>query len=102
MNDGIVDISGLDKAALLAALYNRARPLGMGFLHYTPEDMTLEQAQETLKVGDDHGHQGMYFDYLHGRVMKVDISGDVLHTWGYNRDNGDGAAEQVITTLRGE
>ena len=39
-----VDITGLDKAAVLAVLYNAAKPQGMGFLQYDPEPMTIGQA----------------------------------------------------------
>lgn len=103
-----ISIAGLSKAAILAALYNRARPGGMGFLHYDPTPMTEEQAQEMIGRGDDstamfgvrlHGDR-IYFDYLKGRVMKVDLSGDELDTRLFNRDNGEGAAEEVIAELR--
>ena len=30
----VIDLIGLDKAAVLAALYNASRPLGMGFVQY--------------------------------------------------------------------
>jgi len=43
-----IDISSLDKAEVLRRLYNRAKPLGMGFLHYTPEPMTLVEARALL------------------------------------------------------
>jgi len=33
--------------------------------------------------------------------MKVDLSGDVLKTWLYDRDNGQGAAERALRKLRG-
>jgi len=52
--------------------------------------MTLEQAQEILASGH------MYFDYLRGRVMKIDLSKDYLDTSSYDRDNGQGAAEYAI------
>lgn len=39
-----IDISGLDKSVVFAALYNRAKPLGMGQLWYEPGDITPEQA----------------------------------------------------------
>jgi len=81
------------KAAALAALYNRSKPLGMGHLHYKPEPMTEEEAQKLI---DDGGSGRIYFDYLHGRVMKVDLSGDELDPWLYDRDNGVGAAERAI------
>lgn len=32
--------------------------------------------------------------------MKIDLSTGELNPWGYDRDNGSGKAEQVITRLR--
>lgn len=94
-----MDISKLDKAEVLAALYNNARPQGMGFIHFTPEDMTIEEARLCLGQCDMLSGR-VYFDYLKGRVMKVDLGKDVLDTFLYNRDNGEGAAEEVIESLR--
>jgi len=87
-----IDISSLDKAEVLAALYNASKPQGMGFLHYTPEPMTRDEAAEQLKLTTD-------FDYLRGRVMKVNIT-DNLDTMRYDRDNGQGAAERAISDLQ--
>ncbi|WP_447988396.1 hypothetical protein [Achromobacter spanius] len=84
-----MDIKGFRKPAVLAALYNASRPLGMGFLQYDDAPMSEEEAEHLLK------HQ-QYFDYLKGRVMKIDLRGDSLDTWGYDRDNGAGAAERAI------
>ncbi|MBI2462654.1 MAG: hypothetical protein HYV65_00180 [Candidatus Spechtbacteria bacterium] len=88
-----ISLQGLNKGNVLAALYNASRPQGMGFLQYDPKPMTLEEAEYLLQRMTD-------FDYIKGRVMKVDLSGDVLDTWGYDRGNGDGAAEQAISELR--
>ncbi len=90
-----IDITGLDKAAVLAALYNAARPRGMGFMDYTPKPMTTEEAKLEL----DRSFRS-YFDYLNGRVMKVDLSGDSFDSRLFNRDNGEGAAEMAIQSLR--
>jgi len=90
-----VDISGLDKAGVLAALYNAARPQGMGFMRYDPVPMSVEEASELLQRTNR-------FDYLKGRVMKVEIDGDDIDTRLYNRDNGEGAAEMAIQSLRTE
>lgn len=90
-----MDISKLDKAEVLAALYNRARSQGMGLLHYTPEDMTVEEARLLLK---EQGERP-YFDYVQGRVMKVRLYGDELQTALYNRDNGLNAAENALANL---
>jgi hypothetical protein len=87
-----IDISGLDKAEVLAALYNNSKMQGMGVLHYTPEPMTVQEATELLNHAD-------CFDYLKGRVMKVGLTSDTLDTWGYDRDNGEGAAFQAISHL---
>ncbi|MDB5185345.1 MAG: hypothetical protein JWN38_1153 [Candidatus Saccharibacteria bacterium] len=90
-----ISIADLDKAAVLAALFNGSRPQGLGFLAYNGgEGMTTEQAQAIL----DSGQTG--FDYLQGRVMKVDLSGDSFDPWGYDRDNGQNAAKVVIDELR--
>jgi hypothetical protein len=91
-----MNIAGINKAELLAALYNRARPQGMGFLHFTPEDMTVAQAERILS----ERKFGASFDYLQGRVMKVDLDGDEMRTDLYNRDNGPGAAEAIIDEFR--
>ena len=85
----IINLEGLDRAEILAALYNASKPQGLGVLHYDPSPMTRDEAEELLKVRT-------YFDYLKGRVMKIDLSGNELDTWGYDRDNGQGAAEKAI------
>ena len=91
-----ISIQGLNKAAVLAALYNASKPQGMGFMHYDAKPMTTEEAQQLL---DSDPCQ--YFDYLKGRVMKIGLSKEEdVNTWGYNRDNGENAAEKVIETLR--
>lgn len=89
-----VDVSGLDPAAVLAALYNASCPLGMGFLQYDPKPMTIQEADEYLAIGTR-------FDYLNGRLMKVEIIvGDELEAGLYDRDLGDGQAANVIEILR--
>ncbi len=97
--NGKIDISKLDKAAVLAALYNNAEPLGLGVLLWTPEDMSVEEAQKLL---DEHEPYGSYFDYVHGRCLKIDLSKDVLDTWLYDRDWGDGAVLRVLSDLMKE
>lgn len=88
-----ISLEGLDKAEVLAALYNASKPQGMGFLHYDPEPMGTEEARSLLE-------DRTYFGYLKGRVMKIDLGGDTLDTRGYDRDNGEGSAAQAIETPR--
>ena len=116
MNKIMVSIIGLDKRAVLAALYNRAITGGMGFMHYNPTPMTVEQAGEILRSFDRitkkilfweiekrPANKYIYFDYLGGRPMKVDLTSDEeFDAWQYDRPdyNGEGAAEDAIRTLR--
>ena len=44
----MISIVGLDKAEVLAALYNAAVPLGLGFLHYDKRPMTAQEAKGSL------------------------------------------------------
>lgn len=87
-----MNISHLSKAKVLAALYNNSKPLGMGAFHGLPGNMSEEEATKLLE--DDS-----YFDYVYGRVLKVDLSGDELNTSLYNRDLGEGAAERAIASI---
>lgn len=91
----VVDITGLDKAEVLLALYNNSSCKGLGFLAGIVDDYTLQDARRDIDECPDH-----YFDYLRGRVLKVDLSGDSFDSWLYDRDNGEGAAEAAIKALK--
>jgi hypothetical protein len=90
-----IDITGLDKAEVLAALYNKAKVQGMGIFQAVNGDLKIEDARKILEESYDK-----YFDYLMGRVMKISLKSDLLSTWLYNRDNGDKAAERIIEGLK--
>lgn len=90
-----MNIEGIGKAKILAALYNRSAPQGMGVVQAKAGQMTESEAEALLtKV--------TYFDYLYGKVMKIDLHPDVkeLDTRLYNRDLADGAAEAIIEQLK--
>jgi hypothetical protein len=95
--ESMIDISKFDKADVLRVLYNNSQPLGIGMLQFTPEDMTKEEAQAFLDAREEG--KKIYFDYLKGRVLKVDLTGDELDPWLYDRDNGSGAAERAISKI---
>ena len=89
----MLNISGINKADLLAALYNNSRTQGLGFLSARPGDMTRDEAAAMLACSQR-------FDYLYGRVMKVDLSTGELDPRLYDRDLGQGAAQRVVEALR--
>lgn len=86
-------INHLDKAEVLIALYNAAKIQGTGFfVHRADFKLTHKKASELLRNTTS-------FDYLNGKVLKIDLSGDELNTFLYNRDNGPNAAENAIQPL---
>lgn len=102
MEPNEIDITGLSKAAVLASLFNSSRQQGMGFLNTSGANhMSDAEAQREIDSRTtERGGFRSYFDYLRGRVMKVDIGGDTLDPYLYDRDNGSGTAARVIAELR--
>lgn len=95
MNGSAISIRGISKAKVLAALFNASKPQGMGFWHpLHDKELTVGDAREIIEQTDD-----LYFDYLNGRVMKVDLNGDAFDPSLYDRDNGDGAAARAVAAL---
>ena len=90
----MINIENADKAEILASLYNRSKVQGMGIYQAKPGLMTTEEARELLK-------QDTYFDYLHGKVMKIDLGSNELHPGLYDRDNGQGACAAAIIHIAG-
>lgn len=93
-----IDISHLNKAEVLAALYNASKPQGLGLLHFNPAPMTTEEAAELL--GRQANPREIYFDYLKGRVMKVNLLPNQLDPFLYDRDNGNGEAARALAPLQ--
>jgi hypothetical protein len=92
-----VDISGFDKFAVTAALYNASliAPAALAFGTAGPNRLSETEMRALLRPD----HTDFTFDYLGGHLMKVDLNGDSFDSWGYDRDNGEGAAQRVIDGL---
>lgn len=89
----MVNIEGIDKAELLVELYNNAIKLGLGVLQPDVK-LTVEDARELLE-------KHPVFDYLNGKVLKVDLSSDKeFDETLYDHDNGLGTAQFVVDTIR--
>ena len=97
--NGMINISGIDKAKVLAALFNASKQQGMGFFDTSgATPMSLDDAAKHIDAVTDSDGE-IYFDYLRGRVMKVELSGDELNPRLYDRDNGQGAAARALAGL---
>lgn len=57
---------GFTRGAALAAIFNHAKPLGMGWLEHSAKEMTEDEAEAILA-------SSTYIDYLQGRSIKTDF-----------------------------
>lgn len=83
----------LKKEDVFLALYNNAKPLGLGMLHFKKNDVTLEEAKELVK-------NQSRFEYHNGRVMNILFDKyPIINTHGYNQDNTK-KAEDILNDLK--
>src|SRR5258708_34302494 len=97
-----LDISGIDKGALLAELYNNAKVMGMGVYQASrgPAVMSHEQGRQLIAAtlagdfapdnkmaypdmhkADADNDRVLHFDYLFGRCLTVNLNGDDAAEW---------------------
>lgn len=80
---------GLDKAEVLLALWNAAS----ANLFHAAKSLSKEAATQALDSSSS-------IDYLAGKPLKIDLSGNTFSTYLYNCDNGENKAQKVIEDLR--
>lgn len=100
VEDGILDISNKSRAEVVAALYNGAFPVGMGFAQYNPIPWTPDIAEQYISKCATLADGSISFTYVMGRSMQCGIKGDLLFIKGYNADNGPGAAQRAVATCK--
>ncbi|KAL4994394.1 hypothetical protein BDV10DRAFT_189062 [Aspergillus recurvatus] len=88
-------IGDLNKGDLIAALWSRSKPAAFFAMSGLPAPSF--DKEDALRDAEKFGWT---FDYLQGRVIKSDLSGNEVNPWGYDRDNGDGAFKEVVESLR--
>lgn len=88
----MISIAGLNKALLLAALFNGAKCPGKksSVLHI----MTAKEANGIL------AREGMSFGCLRGRELQISLDGDMLDISRYEAVNGKGSAINAIDELK--
>ncbi len=89
-----IDISGLDPAKMIAALWNAAKKQ-----FFDTRVMTPEEAQGHIDRLLAMDGQRLYFDYLEGRPMKIHFGRPILDTRLFDRDAGPGAAAAALAPL---
>jgi hypothetical protein len=99
-----MNIIGIPKPELLSALHHRARRTFLflqpfGFLTSRKEPLTIEEAKQIIERRKAHG-ASLQFDTLNGRSLQIDITQDDFNPDAYDRENGRGAAREVVIELR--
>ena len=90
----MVSILGLDKAQVLKALWENSKAQGMSFLALPQSNsITVYECAAALS-------RNLSINYFAGKVIKTDFSGDSFDAWDYDRDNGEGAAQRAVDSIR--
>jgi hypothetical protein len=86
-----IDIKGLNKIDLLVALYNAAQPAALhgGYPHRPMDEVEADALIE----------EGLFFGYVNGRALFVDLTPDELETGRFDSHNGRHAAANAIAPI---
>ena len=92
----------MSPAEVLCRLYSRAIcPGGMATLAYRPGNLSKPAAERIVKdrTREIGGNQkSCYIDYLNGRIIKTDVMERPINPRLYDRDNGEGAMLDALTS----
>ena len=93
--DTYVNVSGLDSAELLLALWEGSFNASYFQSKTPPNPPTIGTAILVLSEAYDK-----YIDYFNGRVIKIKFRTDNIDPWGYDQDIGEGAFARVVKEMR--
>jgi hypothetical protein len=91
----MIDITGLDPAEVLLALFRGTTARGLGALQEKPGGLQLGDARTILEA--HQAHHGGRFDYLMGRPLKIDLPAGAtgIDVALYDRDATVPAAQSI-------
>lgn len=99
------NVKGIGEAALLAALFNAAKPDEQDVMYRRHESMTKEEASDLLyKLSGYNANTPVRIDKLYGRYILMTFwpgMTEIVGT-GYDAQNGWGKAATVVESLRRE
>lgn len=65
----MIDVTGIDLVKFAQKVYELSMPQGLGFLHFTPEPLSEEEAKRSLR--NDGSKIALDMDYVDGRACKM-------------------------------
>lgn len=93
-----INTAGMDRVAVFTALYNGAKPQGMGFHQDDPRDISEEEGAMLMEHNPEKG-----FDYVKGRRMKIsrhELNKGYIDVTNYDQYNGGkGTAWSLVKHL---
>lgn len=89
----MIEFEGKSKAKVLKALYDHSHCQGISHM-FAGADIAVTEGMCEARLKEDP-----YVDYFHGRVIKVDFSGDAFDEYLYDRDCGKGAAQRAVDSV---
>jgi len=87
-----VDITGIDKVALLRELWLNSTVASFFYFSNKPAP-EFDEVEAAKSVND-------YIDYFDGRCIKLNISGDSVKPRLYDQDFGEGKVKEIVDNLR--
>lgn len=99
------NVKGIGEAALLAALYNAAKPDEQDAMYSRHESMTKEEASALLdELSGHNANTPVRIDKLYGRYILMTFWPGMtkIDDTGYDAQNGWGKAATVVESLRRE
>jgi len=87
-----INIKGINRDELLRSLWNRSTPSHFFDLTQSPDFDIEKSKKETHKNG--------YIDYCCGRLIKVNLSHDIIDPYEYDQHNGNGAFQSVVDGIK--
>lgn len=99
------NVKGIGEAALLAALFNAAKPDKQDVMYSRHESMTKEEASALLyKLSGYNANTPVRIDKLYGRYILMTFWPEMtkINGTGYDAQNGWGKAATVVESLRRE
>lgn len=66
----MINCTGVDLVKLAQEAYRLSSPQGLGFLHFTEEPLSEEEAKQYIQ---DTSYCVLDMDYVHGRAVKLTI-----------------------------
>lgn len=93
-----IKVTGTSLEALVKAAYALSHPIGLGYLHARPGELSDADAAEIVAYGVGK-RNAVYMDYVHGRCCKFYVYRDVQGDLWINKNWYDHSQSQLQQLL---